>query len=70
VEAGLLKVLKVVVVGERRLLSVEAAAIYLSLSKREVYNVMASGELKFVHHERRKMLDIRDLDEWIERKKR
>ncbi len=52
-----------------RLRSVEEAAGYLSLSKREIYNMVASGELPVVTHGRRKMLDIRDLDSWIEMNK-
>jgi len=55
--------------ANRRLLSVEEAAVYLALSKREIYNMIANRELKAVLHGRRKMLDIRDLDEWIERNK-
>jgi excisionase family DNA binding protein len=69
VEAGLRKALNLSEVSNRRLLSVEEAATYLSLSKREVYNMLASGDLRAVRHGRRKMLDIRDLDEWIARKK-
>jgi excisionase family DNA binding protein len=53
----------------RRLLSADEAAIYLSLSKREVYNMIANRQLAAVTHGRRKMLDIRDIDEWIERNK-
>jgi len=49
----------------RRLLAAEEAATYLSLSKREVYNMIAAGQLLAVSHGRRKMLDIRDLDTWI-----
>jgi excisionase family DNA binding protein len=69
VEAGVRKALNVNEATNRRLLSVEEAAVYLSLSKREVYNMIANQELSVVAHGRRKMLDIRDLDQWIERKK-
>jgi excisionase family DNA binding protein len=50
----------------RRLLSVEQAATYLSLSKRELYNMIANNVLAAVKHGRRTMLDIRDLDAWID----
>ena len=49
----------------RRLLAAEEAATYLSLSKREVYKMIAAGQLLAVSHGRRKMLDIRDLETWI-----
>jgi excisionase family DNA binding protein len=53
-----------------RLLSPEEAAKLLSLSKREVYNMTANGQLPAVQHGRRKMLDVRDLESWIEENKR
>jgi excisionase family DNA binding protein len=52
-------------VSPRRLLSVAATAVYLDLSEREVYNIVANHELASVRHGKRVMLDIRDLDEWI-----
>jgi excisionase family DNA binding protein len=52
-----------------RLLTIEETAAYLSLSKREVYNMIATGELRAVTHGRRKMLDSVDLHRWIERNK-
>jgi excisionase family DNA binding protein len=69
VEAGVRKALNVSEATNRRLLSAEEAAVYLSLSKREVYNMIANHQLAAVTHGRRKMLDIRDLDDWIERNK-
>ncbi len=69
VEAAVRKALSVNEATNRRLLSVEDAAVYLSLSKREVYNMIANKEFFVVPHGRRKMLDIRDLEQWIERKK-
>ena len=39
------------------------------LSEREVYNMISNGQLRAVKHGWRKMVDIRDLDEWIESKK-
>lgn len=52
-----------------RLRSIDDAAAYLSLSKREIYNMFANRELPSVPHGRRKMIDIRDLDAWIDRNK-
>jgi excisionase family DNA binding protein len=69
VEAGVRKALNITEATNRRLLSIEEGAVYLSLSKREVYNMIAIGELPTVTHGRRKMLDIRDVDQWIERRK-
>jgi excisionase family DNA binding protein len=69
VEAGVRKALNVNETTNRRLLSVDEAARYLSRSKLEVYNMVANGELPAVRHGRRTMLDIRDLDHWIERSK-
>jgi excisionase family DNA binding protein len=56
--------------AQRRLLCPEKAAHYLSLSRREVYNMIANGQLRAVRQGRRKMLDIRDLEMWIEENKR
>ena len=70
VEAGVRRALNVNDATNRRLLSIEEAAIYLSLCKREVYNMIASGDLFFVSQGRRKMIDIRDLDIWIDTNKR
>ena len=52
-----------------RLRSIEEAAAYLSLSKREIYNMIANRELPVVTRGRRKMLDLKDLDAWIEQNK-
>ena len=52
VEIGVLRALNVNEVTNRRLLSVDAAAVYLSLSKREIYNMIAAHELTAVKHGR------------------
>ena len=70
VDAAVRKALNVNEATNRRLLSIEEGAVYLSLSKREIYNMTATGELPTVPHGRRRMLDIRDLDEWIEQAKK
>ena len=69
VDAGVRKALNVSELTNRRLFSIEEAAVYLSLSKREVYNMIATRELPAVTHGSRKMLDIRDLDAWIDHNK-
>jgi excisionase family DNA binding protein len=69
VEAGVRKALNLGEATNRRLLSITEAATYLALSKREVYNMIATGDVPAVSHGRRKMLDIRDVDEWIRRNK-
>jgi excisionase family DNA binding protein len=52
-----------------RLYSAKEAAKYIGLSTREVYNMIANGELPAVRHGKRTMLDKRDLDSWIDRHK-
>jgi len=69
VEAGLRKALNINPATNRRLLSIEESAVYLSLSKREVYSMIANRELPAVTHGRRKMLDILDLNAWIDQNK-
>jgi excisionase family DNA binding protein len=69
VETAVRKALNISEATNRRLLSIGETAVYLSLSKREVYNMVAIRELPAVTHGRRKMLDIRDVDAWIERNK-
>jgi len=59
--------LKASEVTTRRLLSIEEGAVHLSLSKREIYNMIANRQLSVIVHGRRKMLDIHDLERWIER---
>ena len=55
--------------SDRRLKTVKQAAEYLALSRREIYNMIASSELPAVKRGRRTMLDILDLDNWIVRSK-
>lgn len=53
----------------RRLLSVDQAAIYVGRTKEALQFLLAAGKLPTVRSDRRVFLDIRDLDEWIERSK-
>lgn len=52
-------------ISPRRLMTVAEVAMYLTLSEREIYTMLANKELAGVRHGRRTMIDIRDLDEWI-----
>lgn len=54
----------------RRLMKIPEAADYVALSRRELYNMIANGDLPVVSHGKCKMLDIRDLDAWIEKHKK
>jgi excisionase family DNA binding protein len=64
-ETAIKKALNIADVSPRRLVTVQEAAIYLTLSEREIYNMIATKEIAGVRHGRRTMLDIRDLDQWI-----
>lgn len=70
VDAGVRKALNVSEVTNRRLLSIEESATYLALSRREVYNMLSTREFPVVNRGRKKMIDIHDLNTWIERNKR
>jgi len=70
VETAVRKALNLSEVTNRRLLSVAEAAVYLSLSEREIHNMIANDSFPVVPRGRRTMLDIRDVDSWIERNKR
>jgi excisionase family DNA binding protein len=56
-------------VSPRRLLTVQEASVYVALSEREIYNTIANKELPGVRHGRRLMIDLRDLEHWIESNK-
>ena len=50
VEAGVRKALNLSEATNRRLLSIEEGAIYLGLSKHEIYNMIGVGQLLSVSH--------------------
>lgn len=54
---------------EARLLSVERAAAYIGRTVAALQQMIASGKLPTVRSDRRVMIDIIDLDKWIERHK-
>ena len=68
-EEALRATLHIADLSPRRLLSVEETAIYLGLSEREIYNILAAKQLAGVRHGKRIMVDIRDLERWVERHK-
>lgn len=66
---ALKKALNVSDVTGRRLVTAKQAALYLCLSEREIYNMVSNREICGVRHGRRLMLDIQDLERWIEENK-
>lgn len=66
---GVREALGVADVTNRRLMKVKEAATYLALSAREIYVMIAAGELPPVKRGRMTMIDIQDLDRWIARNK-
>ena len=53
-----------------RLLDVKAAAKYLSISRSKLYQWMDAGRIKSYRIDSKRLLDIRDLDEFIDNLKR
>lgn len=53
----------------QRLLSVDEAALYIGRTREALQFLLAAGKLPTVRSDRRVFLDIRDLDQWIERHK-
>lgn len=49
-----------------RLLTVKQAAVYLGRSKHAVQHMVAQGRIPVVRDGRRVLLDVRELDRWIE----
>jgi len=68
-EEAIKGVLKAGSLSSRRLLSIEETATYLNLCPRAIRNTIACKELVGVRSGRRQMLDLRDLDAWIEARK-
>jgi excisionase family DNA binding protein len=66
VESAVRKALSNGETATRRLLTVEETAVYLSLSERQIQNMISARSLPVVRQGRRVMVDIRDLDRWIE----
>jgi len=53
-----------------RLLDVKTAARYLSISRAKLYQWMNSGKIKSYKIDSRRLLDIRDLNEFVENLKK
>lgn len=54
----------------QRLLTVEQAAVYLGRSPRAVRGLLTGRQFPAVRADGRVQIDIRDLDQWIEKSKR
>jgi excisionase family DNA binding protein len=54
---------------EKRLFSIKEAAVYLGRSPWTVAEMTRTGQLPYVKDSKRKLLDILDLDLWIEKSK-
>ncbi len=52
-----------------RLLDLRRAARYLGLSYWTLRGMLHRGELPFIHAGRKILIDVRDLNEWIEARK-
>ena len=68
-ETAIKRAMKIGDISPRRLLTAQEAAVYLALSEREVYNMIANKELVGVRHGRRIMIDVRDIEKWIDSNK-
>ena len=64
-EAAINRAVRPCDLAPRRLLSARESAQYLSLSQREIYNMIAERQLAGIRYGRRLMIDIRDLESWI-----
>ncbi len=53
----------------KRLYNIQEAAIYLGRTTWAVRGMIAAGKIPYVRDGRRILLDIRDMDVWIERSK-
>jgi excisionase family DNA binding protein len=69
VESAMKRVMGMTDISPRRLMKVAEASKYLALSDREIYNMIANKEFTAVKQGWALMLDIRELETWIERKK-
>jgi len=65
VASGVREALNVQEVTNRRLLTVEEAAVYLGRSRREIFNMIAGNTIPTVGEGKLRRFDIRDLDTWI-----
>jgi excisionase family DNA binding protein len=57
-------------VGTRRLLTVEQAAEYIGRTEQAMYQLISQKKIPVVRTDRRVMIDVKDLDKWIDENKR
>ncbi len=55
---------------QKRLYSVEEAALYLVRSPWTIAEMTRTGAIPFIQHGKRKFLDLHDLDRWIDNNKK
>jgi excisionase family DNA binding protein len=53
----------------KRLYSIPEAGIYLGRTELAVREMLWAGKIPFIRDGRRILIDIRDMDEWIEKSK-
>lgn len=53
----------------KRLYSFKDASVYLGRSEWVIASMVREGLFSYVPHGRRKLLDVKDLDQWIDRAK-
>ena len=58
------------VISHRRLLDVKSAAEYLSIGRTLLYQLAAKGKIPSIKINSRRLFDVNDLDEFVERIKR
>jgi excisionase family DNA binding protein len=54
---------------QKRLYSVDEASVYLGRTVWSVREMLWAGKMPFIKDGRRVLLDIRDMDEWVENSK-
>lgn len=58
------------VIIHRRLLDVKSAAEYLSISRSFLYQLCEKGKIRSIKINSRRLIDVNDLDEFVDRVKR
>jgi excisionase family DNA binding protein len=53
----------------KRLYTAEEAAVYLARSPWTIRDMLRTGKIRFIRDGRRRLLDILDMNEWIENNK-
>jgi excisionase family DNA binding protein len=58
------------VVVNKRLFDVKSAAEYLSISRSHLYQLCENGKIRSIKTNSRRLIDVYDLDEFVEKLKR